>query len=125
SSRFARAGRRAVGGALVLTFLEWVLYFSVASALLVALGLPPSLLESLLFQVILQMVAIIPLFPGSAGVAEFGAATLYTQFVPAYLLGIFVLLWRLFLYYLSIPLGLLAGVVTARGEAGSSRIENL
>ena len=61
SSRFARAGRRAVGGALVLTFLEWVLYFSVASALLVALGLPP-LLESLLFQVILQMVAIIPLY---------------------------------------------------------------
>jgi len=125
SSRFARAGRRAVGGALVLTFLEWVLYFSVASALLVALGLPPSLLESILFQVILQMVAIIPLLPGSAGVAEFGAATLYSQFVPAYLLGIFVLLWRLFLYYLNIPLGLLAGVVTARGETGSSRIENL
>ena len=72
-SRFARAGRRAIGGALTLTVLEWTLYFSVSSALLVALGLPPSLPESLLFQGVLQMVATIPLIPGSSGIAEIGA----------------------------------------------------
>ncbi|WP_292518724.1 flippase-like domain-containing protein [Methanoculleus sp.] len=125
SSRFARAGRRALAGALLLAVIEWILYFSVASALLTALGLPPSLAESLLFQGILQMVATIPLIPGSAGIAEIGAATLYHRVVPTYLLGLYVVLWRLFLYYLNIPLGLLAGALAARNEADPHHIENL
>lgn len=120
SSRFARAGHRAVGGALALTVLEWILYFSVASALLVALGLPPSLPESFLFQGVLQMIATVPLVPGSAGIAEIGAATLYRRVVPIYLLGLFVVLWRLVLYYLNIPLGLIAGALVAR-EGGGGR----
>ncbi|WP_332450575.1 lysylphosphatidylglycerol synthase transmembrane domain-containing protein [Methanoculleus sp.] len=125
SSRFARAGRRALGGALLIAALEWILYFSVASALLVALGLPLSFPESLLFQGVLQMVATIPLIPGSAGIAEIGAATLYHRIVPTYLLGLYVVLWRLILYYLNIPLGLLAGALAAREGADSRRTENL
>ncbi|WP_214041016.1 flippase-like domain-containing protein [Methanoculleus sp.] len=114
SSRFARGGRRAVGGALLLSILDWVLSFSTASALLVALGLPPSLPESFLFQGVLQMIAAVPLVPGSAGIAELGAATLYRQLVPTYLLGLFVVLWRLILYFLNIPLGLFAAALAAR-----------
>ena len=129
-SRFVRDGRRALGGALLLTILEWIFLFSVASALLVALGLPPSLPESFLFQGVLQMIATLPLIPGAAGIAEIGAATLYRRIVPTYLLGLFVVLWRVILYYLNIPLGLLAGVVAARersgqGDADTCRTENL
>lgn len=116
SSRLARTGRRYFGGALVLTIFEWVLHFAVASALLVALGLPPFFAESLLFQGILQMIATIPLIPGSAGIAEIGAATFYCRIVPTYLLGLYVVLWRLFLYYLNIPLGPLAGLLAAGEE---------
>ena len=115
-SRFIRTGRRAVAGALAFTILEWVSLFSVASALLVALGLPPSLAESYLFQGILQMVANIPLIPGASGISEIGAATLYSRIVPAYLLGLFVVLWRLTLYYLNIPIGLLAGAFAEREQ---------
>lgn len=118
SSRFVRAGRRAVVGALALTVIEWVFLFSTASALLVALRLPPSLPESFLFQGILQMIATIPLIPGAAGISEIGAATLYSRIVPTYLLGLFVVLWRLILYYLNIPLGLLAATLAAREKAG-------
>jgi len=128
SSRFVRAGWRSFGGALVLTALEWTLFFSVASALLVSLSLPPSFPESLLFQGVLQMVASIPLIPGSAGIAEIGAATLYRRVVPTYLLGLYVVLWRLILYYLNIPLGLLAlaaGEKTGAEEADSHSTENL
>ena len=130
SSRFARAGRRAVVGALALTVLEWTFYYSTVSALLVALGLPPSLPESFLFQGVLQMVATIPLIPGAAGIAEISAATLYRRVVPTYLLGLFVVLWRLFLYYINIPLGLLATTLAARERVGeddavSRRTENL
>ena len=130
SSRFARTGRRAVVGALALTVLEWTFYYSTVSALLVALGLPPSLPESFLFQGVLQMVATIPLIPGAAGIAEISAATLYRRVVPTYLLGLFVVLWRLFLYYINIPLGLLATTLAARERAGEDdavprRTENL
>ncbi len=132
-SWFARGGRRALGGALLTTILEWVLTFSVASALLIALELPPSIPESFLFQGILQMIANIPLIPGAAGISEISAATLYRQIVPAYLLGLFVILWRLILYYLNIPLGLVASVFAARGgtgkieddESGAQHTENL
>ncbi|MDK2891076.1 MAG: glycosyltransferase 2 family protein [Methanoculleus sp.] len=117
SSRFARAGRRAVGGAILISILDWVLLFSTASALLVALGLPPSFPESFLFQGVLQMIAAVPLVPGAAGIAEIGAATLYSRVVPTYLLGLFVVLWRLILYFLNIPLGLLAAALAARETA--------
>jgi uncharacterized protein (TIRG00374 family) len=113
STRFVRAGRRSFSAALLLTIVEWGLHFSVASALLASLGLPPSFAESFLFQGVLQMIANIPLIPGSAGIAEFGAATLYRRIVPTYLLGLFVVLWRLILYYLHIPLGLLGGALAA------------
>jgi uncharacterized protein (TIRG00374 family) len=119
-SRFVRGGRRALIGALLVTIFEWVSIFSVASALLVALGLPPSLPESFLFQGILQMVADIPIIPGAAGISEIGAATLYRRIVPAYLLGLFVVLWRLILYYSNIPLGLIAGVLAARERSGET-----
>lgn len=114
SSRFARAGRRAVGGAILISIIDWVFLFSTASALLIALGLPPSLPESFLFQGVLQMIATVPLVPGAAGIAELGAATLYSRIVPTYLLGLFVVLWRLILYFLNIPLGLLAAALAAR-----------
>lgn len=71
SSRFARADPRALGGAILASILDWVLLFSTASALLVALDLPPSFPESFLFQGILQMIAAVPLIPpGAAGIAE-------------------------------------------------------
>lgn len=113
-SRFMGAGRWAGSGALALTILEWTIYYSTASVILIALGQPPSLPESFLFQGVLQMIAALPLIPGASGISEIGAATLYSRIMPTYLLGLFVLLWRLILYYLNIPLGLLAAVFVAR-----------
>jgi uncharacterized protein (TIRG00374 family) len=65
------------------------------------------------------MIAAVPLIPGAAGIAELGAATLYSRIVPTYLLGLFVVLWRLILYFLNIPLGLLAAALAARERSGT------
>jgi uncharacterized protein (TIRG00374 family) len=70
------------------------------------LGLSPYVLESFLFQLIIAVVMMLPLTPGSSGIAEISATSLYALIVPSSLLGIFVLLWRLILYYLNIALGL-------------------
>lgn len=125
ASRFVRADPRALGGAVLASILDWIFFFSTASALLAALALPPSLPESFLFQGILQMIAAVPLIPGAAGIAELGAATLYSRIVPTYLLGLFVVLWRLILYFLNIPLGLLAAALAARERASTRGTENL
>lgn len=125
SSRFVRADPRALGGAILISILDWVLLFSTASALLVALDLPPSFPESFLFQGVLQMIAAVPLIPGAAGIAELGAATLYSRIVPTYLLGLFVVLWRLILYFLNIPLGLLAAALAARERSGGEGADRL
>ncbi|WP_243669158.1 hypothetical protein [Methanoculleus chikugoensis] len=46
--------------------------------------------------------------------------------MPTYLLGLFVVLWRLILYFLNIPpLGLLAAALAAREKADPRRTENL
>ena len=49
----------------------------------------------------------IPLTPGSSGIAEVGATTMYALFIPASVVGIFVVLWRIVLYYFNIALGIL------------------
>ncbi|WP_243670997.1 flippase-like domain-containing protein [Methanoculleus chikugoensis] len=54
--------------------------------------------------------------PGGSGVAEIGATSLYSLFVPSAIVGVFVLLWRLIFYYLNILLGLLSSLVIVRRE---------
>jgi len=58
----------------------------------------------------------IPLTPGGSGVAEIAATSLYSLFVPSAIVGVFVLLWRLILYYLNIFLGILSSVIIVRRE---------
>ena len=53
------------------------------------------------------LIAMMPTTPGSAGVSEGGVAALYGVFLNSYLLGVFVLLFRLITYHM----GLIAGAI--------------
>ncbi len=88
-----------------LTTLIWICDFLVPSALLVGMGEGPKFLFSITSQIILAIVAILPLTPGSSGVAELGMSYLYSLFVPAVLLGPLVALWRLITYFSNIVVG--------------------
>jgi uncharacterized protein (TIRG00374 family) len=113
-SRLAGRGRIWLGAGFACTLCYWVAEFSIASVLLVGLGLPPFPLRSFLFQLVIALVETLPLTPGSAGVAEVAAASIYSLIVPPAALGVFVILWRFYLFYLNLPIGLAATLLTAR-----------
>ena len=115
--RFAARGRRHLALALLCSAGYWVLDFLVASFVLLALGLPPHWLLSLLCQMLVNVIALLPFTPGGAGIAEASAASLYGLFVPSSSLGVLIVLWRLIVYHLNILIGLGAGLAILRREA--------
>ena len=88
-----------------------------ASLILVGLGQPPLILESFVIQLILAILMMMPLTPGSSGIAEVGATSMYALFIPASIVGIFVVIWRVVLYYFNIALGILSSIIIVRREA--------
>jgi uncharacterized protein (TIRG00374 family) len=116
--RFATRGLGHLAVALLFSAGYWLLDFMVASFVLLALGLPPSWVLSLLCQMLVNVIALVPFTPGGAGLAEASAASLYGLFVPSSSLGVLIVLWRLIVYHLNILLGLGAGLAIVRREAG-------
>ena len=114
--KFMNHGRSGLVWGFLFTLLFWLSEFAIASLLLVGLGQPPYLIESFVVQLIIAIIMMIPLTPGSSGIAELGATSLYSIFVPSSIVCVFVLLWRLILYYLNILLGLLSSLVIVRRE---------
>jgi hypothetical protein len=114
--RFTTSGRKGMIYGTVFTTLFWASEFFVASLLLLSLGQSPFIAESYLFQLIIAIVMMIPLTPGSSGIAELSATSLYALIVPASVLGLFVLLWRLLLFYFNIIVGLIASLNIFRRE---------
>jgi len=102
---------------MIFTLLYWVSEILTASLILLGLGQPPLFLESFVIQLILAILMMIPLTPGSSGIAEVGATTMYALFIPASVVGIFVVLWRIVMYYFNIALGIFSSIVIVRREA--------
>jgi len=116
---FAGHARMGLLKGFFFSFLFWFSEFLVASVILVGLGLPPSFGNSLFAQIIIALVSMIPLTPGAAGIAEISAASLYALFVPTAVLGVFILLWRLIMFYLNIVFGLIGTMLIVRREVSS------
>jgi glycosyltransferase 2 family protein len=116
---FSKFGGRAWWGLLgggIVTALFWITEFMVASVILMGLGLDPYVLLSFFFQIIIAIIMMIPLTPGSSGITEISTSSLYSLIVPTGMLGIFVLLWRFVTFYLNIILGSLAGLLIVHRE---------
>jgi len=101
----------------LFSLLYWVSEVLIASLILLGLGQPPLILESFVIQLILAIVMMIPLTPGSSGIAEVGATSLYALFIPPSIVGIFVVIWRIVLFYFNIALGILSSIIIVRREA--------
>ena len=115
--RFVHTAKGGLAWGMVFTLLYWVSEIITASLILVGLGQPPLILESFVIQLILAILMMIPLTPGSSGIAEVGATSMYALFIPASVVGIFVVLWRIVLYYFNIALGILSSIIIVRREA--------
>ncbi|MGE5507094.1 MAG: lysylphosphatidylglycerol synthase transmembrane domain-containing protein [Chitinophagales bacterium] len=108
-----------LAAALLLTALYWLLDFSVAPLLLLALHRTFDPVKVILLQALLAfLVSVVPL-PGGSGVSELGFAGLFRGVVPAAGLGLFVSLWRLLTYHLSVLAGAVSLAVSLRRKAYS------
>lgn len=104
--------------------LYWFSEFFIASLILMGLGEGPHIIESFVAQILIAIVMMIPLTPGSSGVAELSATSFYALFVPSAIVGIFVVLWRLILYYFNIFLGIFGTVIIVKREVVRKAIKD-
>jgi uncharacterized protein (TIRG00374 family) len=117
--KFVKSAKGGLLWGMVFTLLYWISEIVTASLILVGLGQPPLILESFVIQLILAILMMLPLTPGSSGIAEVGATSMYALFIPASIVGIFVVIWRIVLYYFNIALGILSSIIIVRREAKS------
>ena len=96
-----------LAGAIVLTVVYGVTYFGMSASLLAGLGVLASndILRVVGLNLLLTAVLLYIPTPGAGGVAEAGAVVLYSMICPKYMLGIFVVLWRLFSFYIGAFVG--------------------
>src|SRR5271157_4312663 len=115
--RFVRTAKSGLAWGMLFTLLYWVSEIVTASLILMGLGQPPLFFESFVIQLILAILMMLPLTPGSSGIAEAGATSMYALFLPYSILGIFVVIWRIVLYYFNIALGIVASLIIVRRES--------
>jgi len=108
---------------LVFSALYWINEFVIASVLMVGLGLPPNYILSFIFMILITVILMIPLTPGGVGISEVSMAGFYALIIPTSLIGVFVLLWRLIMYYFNIVIGFIASMVIVRRESKTQKAE--
>jgi glycosyltransferase 2 family protein len=115
-TRFTGNARSGLISGGIVTLLFWITEFLVASVIMMGLGLSPAIIESFFFQILIAIINMIPLTPGSSGIVELSTSSLYALLIPSGMIGIFVLLWRFVTFYLNIVLGAFAGVAIFKRE---------
>ena len=115
-SRFVAHGRAGLLGGTLFTVLFWFSEFIIVSFILMGLGAQPYYLLSLVAQIIIAVIMMIPLTPGSSGIAELSATSIYGLFIPSSIVGILVVVWRVIFYYLNIIVGIIATIPVLRRE---------
>jgi len=92
-------------GAFVVSIFSLLFYLSLIPMILYGLGLDPKLPLSVMVQILLMAFLLYIPTPGAGGVAEAGGAALFALVCPKHLLGIFIVLWRFFTFYLGALIG--------------------
>lgn len=96
--------------ASILTVLFWSAGFLIPSFILLGLGLKPFFVESYAAQIILLIIIMLPLTPGSSGVAEISLYGLYGVLIGTSsntFIGVFIILYR----FISFHMNLIAGSI--------------
>jgi len=104
---FVTKGKKIFLIAGVLTALFWMTGWIIPILILMGLGITPFVVESCAAQILLVIIAMFPTTPGSTGISEGGTAALYGIFMPASLIGVFVLLYRFITYHMGLILGVI------------------
>jgi uncharacterized protein (TIRG00374 family) len=97
--------------AILMTVVCIAALFAMSATLLAGLGVPTEPFKAMGLNLLLTAVLLFVPTPGASGVAEAAAAGLYWMICPRYMLGVYVVLWRLFSFYAG---ALVGGIATLR-----------
>ena len=90
---------------ILYTILYWVFYLALPPVLLTGLGIDINIFPVVLALLVFNFIQPIIPTPGGSGGAELSMAYLFKFMVPGYILGVFVALWRFFIFYFSLIIG--------------------
>ena len=90
---------------LAISLIFVVLQFALAPLIILGLGYKVALVDAIQAQVILLPLLYYSPTPGGSGVAEGGFALLFAGLIPRHLIGISVVLWRIFGTYIYVAIG--------------------
>lgn len=109
--RFFIRGKWKLPLAFLVACISRACFFFLPYPILRGIGLSPPLVQTMITQIILSYILLFAPTPGASGIAEGGGFLLFKPLCPEHLLGIFIVLWRFFSYYLLMMLG---GIILAR-----------
>ncbi len=92
---------------LLLSAILWISDFIIFSVVLLSLHQNPLWIYSVLAQIFIVILSIIPISPGGSGIVEIAAAFLYGPFISKDIIGVVILVWRFIVFYLNIIIGLI------------------
>lgn len=92
---------------IILSAILWISDFVIFSIVLISFHQNPLWLYSVLAQILIVLLTIIPISPGGSGIVEIAAAILYGPFISKDIIGIVILVWRFIVFYLNIIIGLI------------------
>ncbi|HJJ81903.1 MAG TPA: flippase-like domain-containing protein [Methanocorpusculum sp.] len=115
-------GRIGLFLALLLSLAFWTCEYAIASVIMMGLGYEPHILLSIIFQMIIAVILMVPLTPGSTGVAELCYAGFYSLILPTAVIGLFVVLLRAILYYSNLLIGFIATFIIVKREAKNETV---
>ncbi|MDY6931296.1 MAG: flippase-like domain-containing protein [Halobacteriota archaeon] len=112
--------RSELATASICTVTYWSMEFLIASVIMMGLGYPAEVLHTYAAQILLTVIVLVPVTPGSSGIAEFGFAALFSTFAKGVPMGLFVVLWRFITYHFNLIAG---GVAISRVMGGTNLVK--
>ena len=95
-----------IGLSLLLTFISFIFFYSIALIILLGLGIKPSNpIEIINLQFLHAFLVMFMPTPGASGISETLFATLFSSVVGKELLGIYAILWRFLTFYIGAGIG--------------------
>jgi uncharacterized protein (TIRG00374 family) len=91
--------------AFVVTVISYIALFLIAPMMLYGLGVHAPILEAIYLQLILKFLLFFVPTPGASGVSEAAFVSLFKSIAPVHLLGVYVVLWRFFTFYIGATVG--------------------
>lgn len=119
---FFSEGKKGLLWGILYTFIFWIVDFSLLILILMGLSRTPSITTAFAAQVLLSVIMVIPATPGASGVAELGAASIFSIFVDSSILGITVLAWRALTYHMNLLVG---GLVSMKMIKDTNMVKKL